>query len=132
MENSISKADKYSPLVWAYIGDAIYELKVREYLIEKSHAKPNTLHLRSIKIVNAKKQAELLEKIEVHLTEEEKDIARRARNTKNYHLPKGATIAEYSKSTALEAVIGYNHINGNNDRNEQIMKIIIENIEGVE
>ena len=62
----------YSPLVWAYIGDAVYELRVRERLIEKSYAKPHTLHLRSIKLVNAKKQARILEGLEETLTEEEK------------------------------------------------------------
>mgnify|MGYP000974940598 CR=1 FL=1 len=108
----------YSPLVWAYIGDAVYELRVRERLIEKSYAKPHTLHLRSIKLVNAKKQARILEGLEETLTEEEKTIARRARNTKNFHVPKGTSVAEYAKSTALEAVIGYHHINGNEKRRD--------------
>ena len=111
----------YSPLVWAYIGDAVYELRVRERLIEKSYAKPHTLHLRSIKLVNAKKQARILEGLE--------EIARRARNTKNFHVPKGTSVAEYAKSTALEAVIGYHHINGNEKRKEEILEKIISLIE---
>ena len=119
----------YSPLVWAYIGDAVYELRVRERLIEKSYAKPHTLHLRSIKLVNAKKQARILEGLEEILTEEEKTIARRARNTKNFHVPKGTSVAEYAKSTALEAVIGYHHINGNEERKEELLEKIIEIIE---
>ena len=119
----------YSPLVWAYIGDAVYELRVRERLIEKSYAKPHTLHLRSIKLVNAKKQAKILEGLEETLTEEEKTIARRARNTKNFHVPKGTSVAEYAKSTALEAVIGYHHINGNEERKGEILEKIIEIIE---
>ena len=119
----------YSPLVWAYIGDAVYELRVRERLIEKSYAKPHILHLRSIKLVNAKKQARILEGLEETLTEEEKTIARRARNTKNFHVPKGTSVAEYSKSTALEAVIGYHHINGNEERKEELLEKIIMIIE---
>ena len=127
--NNLTKADMYSPLVWAYIGDAVYELRVRERLIEKSYAKPHTLHLRSIKLVNAKKQARILEGLEETLTEEEKTIARRARNTKNFHVPKGTSVAEYAKSTALEAVIGYHNINGNEKRKEEILDKIIMLIE---
>jgi len=113
----------YSPLVWAYIGDAVYELRVRERLIEKSYAKPHTLHLRSIKLVNAKKQARILEGLEETLTEEEKTIARRARNTKNFHVPKGTSVAEYAK------FLGYHHINGNEKRKEEILEKIIILIE---
>ena len=58
-----------------------------------------------------------------------KTIARRARNTKNFHVPKGTSVAEYAKSTALEAVLGYHHINGNENRKEEILEKIIEIIE---
>ena len=58
-----------------------------------------------------------------------KTIARRARNTKNFHVPKGTSVAEYAKSTALEAVLGYHHINGNENRKEEILEKIISLIE---
>ena len=58
-----------------------------------------------------------------------KTIARRARNTKNFHVPKGTSVAEYAKSTALEAVLGYYHINGNENRKEEILEKIISLIE---
>lgn len=90
-----------SPLVWAYVGDGVYELYVRTYLINNSNAKPHKLHIESIKYVKAEAQAKMLEKIMNSLTDEEKDIVRRGRNTENHHLPKNANIGDYSHSTRL-------------------------------
>lgn len=61
-----------SPLVWAYVGDSVYELFVRTHLTNNSNAKPHKLHIESIKYVKAQAQAELLKKISDNLTEEEK------------------------------------------------------------
>ena len=44
-------------------------------------------------------------------------------------MPKGTSVAEYAKSTALEAVIGYHHINDNEERKEELLQKIIEIIE---
>ena len=90
-----------SPLVWAYVGDGVYELYVRTYLINNSNAKPHKLHIESIKYVKAEAQAKLLGKIADSLTDEEKDIVRRGRNTENHHLPKNANIDDYSHSTRI-------------------------------
>ena len=84
---------------------------------------------KKYKTCKCKKQARILEGLEETLTEEEKTIARRARNTKNFHVPKGTSVAEYAKSTALEAVFGYHHINGNENRKEEILEKIISLIE---
>ena len=96
-----------SPLTWAYVGDSVYELFIRTHLINKTKLKPHKLHIEAIKYVKAKAQAEILKKIEPNLTEEEKDIVRRARNTQNHHLPKNASIQEYMYATAFEGLIGY-------------------------
>ena len=96
-----------SPLVWAYVGDSIYETFVRVNLVNISNAKPHKLHLESIKYVKAKAQADILEKIKENLTDEELDIVRRGRNAQNHHVAKNATTADYSMSTAFEALIGY-------------------------
>ncbi|MGP1608441.1 MAG: Mini-ribonuclease 3 [Clostridium sp.] len=128
-EIEYKKADYLSPLVWAYIGDAIYEIHIRNKIIENTLAKPHTLHLRTIKLVNAKKQSQIYDKIYEELSEELKDIARRARNQKNYHLPKNTTHEEYAKSTALEAVIGYLYINEEKQELKKIMDRILEIID---
>ena len=68
-----------SPLTWAYIGDAVYELYIRTNLVNKTKLKPHKLHIESIKYVKAKAQADILKELMEILTDEEKDIVRRAR-----------------------------------------------------
>ena len=96
-----------SPLTWAYIGDAVYELYIRNKLINETNLKPHKLHIEAIKYVKAKSQAEKLNEIYEILTDEEKDVVRRGRNTQNHHLPKNSNVQEYMYSTAFEALIGY-------------------------
>ena len=115
-----------SPLTWAYIGDCVYELYVRQELINKTNLKPHRLHIEAIRYVKASKQAEILQKISDRLTEEEKDIVRRGRNAENHHLPKNASVQDYMYSTAFEALIGYLYLTKNINRLEEIIKKSIE------
>lgn len=71
-----------SPLVWAYVGDAVYELYIRTHLVNTTKLNPHKLHIQSIKYVKAAAQANILEKIMPDLSEEEQNIVRRARNTR--------------------------------------------------
>ena len=82
----IEEVNMLSPLVWAYVGDSVYEMFVRTNLVNFSNAKPHKLHLESIKYVKAKAQAETLQKIYDNLTDKEKEIVRRGRNTENHHV----------------------------------------------
>ena len=111
-----------SPLVWAYIGDSEYELFIRTNLLNNSNAKPHKLHIESIKYVKAGAQANILKKIEDKLSDEEKDIVRRGRNTQNHHIAKNSTVADYSYSTGFEALIGYLYLMKRDDRLEEILK----------
>ena len=106
-KKSFQEIKMLSPLVWAYIGDSVYELYVRTYLINNSNSKPHKLHIESIKYVKAEAQAKILEKIWDFLTDEEKEIARRGRNVENHHKAKNSNTADYSHSTGFEALIGY-------------------------
>ena len=114
-----------SPLVWAYIGDSVYELFIRTNLVNNSNAKPHKLHIESIKYVKAKAQADILKRIQDNLTEDEKDIVRRGRNVQNHHVAKNSTVADYSYSTGFEALIGYLYLENKQDRIKEIMKEII-------
>lgn len=89
-KKEIEEVRQMSPLVWAYIGDSIYELYIRMYLVQSTKLKPHYLHVKAIQYVKAGAQAEILKNIEEYLTEEEKEIARRGRNAENHHLPKNA------------------------------------------
>lgn len=114
-----------SPLVWAYIGDSVYELHIREHLVQTTNLKPHKLHIETIKYVKAKAQAELLKNIEPMLTDEEKDIVRRTRNTENHHLPKNANPTDYMYATAFEGLIGYLYLAGEKERLKEILKMCI-------
>ncbi len=118
----IDEVKMLSPLVWAYVGDGVYELFVRTKLIEKSNAKPHKLHIESIKYVKAGAQADILKKLEDILTEEEKDIVRRGRNTQNHHVAKNASTADYSQSTGFEALIGYLYLSKQDERLKEILE----------
>ena len=102
-----SEINQMSPLVWAYVGDCVYELYIRTYLVDNTSLKPHKLHIESIKYVKAGAQAKFLEEFFENLTEDEKSIVRRGRNANNHHLPKNSNVQEYMYSTAFEGLIGY-------------------------
>lgn len=117
-----------SPLTWAYIGDCVYELYIRNELVNKTKLKPHKLHIASIQYVKAEKQAEILHNIYDDLTDEEKDIVRRGRNSENHHLPKNCSVENYEYSTAFEALIGYLYLTRKDERLKEILEQIEVNI----
>ena len=115
-----------SPLTWAYIGDAVYELYIRTNLVNKTKLKPHKLHIESIKYVKAKAQADILKELMEILTDEEKDIVRRARNAENHHLPKNADPEDYMYSTAFEGLIGYLYLCKKDERLKEILEMSVK------
>lgn len=115
-----------SPLIWAYVGDCIYELYIRTDLVNKTKLKPHKLHIETIKYVKAKAQADILKRIEENLTEKELEIVRRGRNAENHHLPKNADPADYMYSTAFEGLIGYLYLTKQDERLKEIFKMCKE------
>ena len=118
--------NQMSPLVWAYIGDSVYEQYIRNYLVTNTKYKPHKLHIEATKFVKAAAQAKILELLEKDLTEEEKDIVRRTRNTKNHHLPKNSNVQEYMYATAFEGLIGYLHLNKDKERLKEILDLSLK------
>ena len=115
-----------SPLVWAYIGDCIYEAYVRVHLVNGSNAKPHKLHKEAIEYVKAKAQADILKKIQDKLSEKELEIVRRGRNVQNHHVAKNANIADYAMSTAFEALIGYLYLVKEEERLREILELSVK------
>ena len=76
IEKEEEKINMMAPLTWAYIGDAVFELYIRTYLINKTNLKPHKLHVEAIKYVKAPAQAKALQKIEEMLTDKEKEIVK--------------------------------------------------------
>ena len=109
----------------AYLGDAVYELYIRIYLLD-SNKKVGDLQKEAVKYVSAKAQSKFLDSMieNKFLTEEELNIIKRARNHKS-HASKSTDIITYKKSTGLEALIGYLKLKNNNKRIDEIMKYIV-------
>lgn len=121
----IEEVNQMSPLTWAYVGDCVYELYIRTKLVDTTKLKPHELHIKSVKYVKAKAQAETLKKLETILTEEEKEIVRRGRNTQTHHIAKNASMQDYMYATAFEALIGYLYLTKQDDRLFEMMKMEI-------
>ena len=119
----IEEVNQMSPLTWAYVGDCVYELYIRTKLVDTTKLKPHELHIKSVKYVKAKAQAETLKKLETILTEEEKEIVRRGRNTQTHHIAKNASMHDYKYATAFEALIGYLYLTKQDDRLFEMMKM---------
>ena len=113
-------------LVLAYLGDAVYELYIREYLINKGICKVNDLQKEAVTYVSAKAQSNFLEQMinGDFLTEEEITIVKRARNHKS-HSNKSSDIVTYKRATGLEALIGYLYLSQNEERIIEIINFIV-------
>jgi len=111
----------------AYIGDAVYEVYVREYLIRNGIAKVEDLQKEAVKYVSAKSQCKILTYLmdrEV-LTDIELDIVKRGRNYKRTSHPKNTDIITYKMSSGFEALIGYLYLNNDRERLTVIMNYIL-------
>lgn len=110
----------------AYLGDAVWEIVVREYFIATGH-KVKQLNNLAVKYVNAKGQSRIFRGIIEEMEEEYQSVARRAKNSKIKSYPKSCTMNEYREATAFEAMIAALYLNGEMER---IKKIFINDVEG--
>lgn len=110
----------------AYLGDAIYEVYIREKLIKQGIAKVENLQTIATKYVSAKGQAKILKKLidNNFLTETELEIVRRGRNNKRSAHPKHTDIITYKYSTGFEALIGYLYLTNQTNRLSEILSEI--------
>ena len=121
---------RISPLTLAYLGDAVYESFIREYLIRKNiFLNINDLHKQAIKYVNAKAQSKAIKGIEGILTDEETNVFKRGRNHKKNTSAKNASVVDYRHSTGFEALIGFLYLNDEDERLDYIIEKSIEIIE---
>ncbi|MDQ0872609.1 ribonuclease-3 family protein [Paenibacillus sp. V4I3] len=114
-----------NPLVLAYIGDAVYEVYIRQYVISGANHRPNHLHKASTGYVSAKAQSKLLEALMPMLSEEEVDMVKRGRNAKSGTIAKNAEVLEYRHSTAFECLIGYLYYKQSFERLKEILDFAI-------
>jgi len=121
-ENTLSE---YSPLILAYIGDAVYELLVRTRIVSAGNRRIKDIHLDTVQMVKAENQARIIRQITDELTEEEQDIVRRGRNTRS-NPPKNADMQNYRMSTGFEALLGYLYLKGDEERLEYLINKSLE------
>lgn len=119
------EAKQKSPVELAFIGDAVYELLVREHISLTHDAPAAVLHKMAISYVRAEAQHSALEKINGLLTEEEAEMTRRGRNANKVTSSKNADPADYRAATGLETLFGYLYITGRNDRIRELFSLII-------
>lgn len=118
----------YSGLTLAYIGDAIYDLIIRTYIVEKGNAPVNKLHKQVIKLVQASAQAKLYHLIQDKLTEEEQAVFKRGRNAKSFTSAKNADIVDYRIATGVEALVGYLYLTGQTSRMLELISPIFSEL----
>lgn len=129
LPNKKTNPEQLPSLALAYIGDAVYELVIRQYLLSQGAVKVNQLHKMAVRYVRAGAQAKALHTLEGNLTEEEIAVVRRGRNAKSATLPKNADLMEYRHATALEALIGYLYLQ---DRQSRVLELIKTAIGAIE
>ena len=114
----------------AYIGDAIYELLARQYIMNNNLTRVSALHKKNVKLVSAPAQAQAAKKVFETLEDEEKNVFKRGRNVKLNQIPKNCTVEEYCLATALEALFGYLYLNHNNERISFIFNACVTELSG--
>ena len=118
----------YSPLTLAFVGDCVFDLIIRTIIVERANRSPHDLHKMKSAIVKAKTQAELGEAIQELLDDEEQSVYRRGRNAKSGTTAKNASVGDYRKATALEALLGYLFLKNQEDRILFLVKAGLEKL----
>lgn len=130
MKDTFPKEAEQTPAAHlAYLGDCVYELLVREYLVKKGVSKPS---VESLAYVTAGAQSNALEKLLPVLTEGEEDAYRRGRNCVHGNAPKHSSVAEYRRATGFEALFGYLYVRGETERIRELFVLAFSEETGEE
>ena len=126
MEMSAQQVKEITNLGLAHIGDGVYELLCRSYLINQGGKTVLKLHNATVELVKAPTQARFADKLKPHLTQEEMDYFRRGKNTHTRTAPKSSTPQEYAKATGFECLFGALYLLGRKDRLMELFAICME------
>jgi ribonuclease-3 family protein len=107
--------------VLAYLGDAVYELYIRKYVVDTGSVHADRLHSAAVGFVRAEAQAMVCRSIADDLPEDERDLVRRARNRRVGSGPKNADPMDYKWATAFEALLGYYYLSGKTEEMEEVI-----------
>ena len=124
-----AELNQLSILALAHVGDAVYELLVRTWLVEHGNCRVADLHRATVAIVRAPAQAKAAQVILPLLTEPERSVYRRGRNSHVNSVPHAATKAEYHAATGLEAVFGWLGLAGQRERVHELFDAVTARLE---
>ena len=115
----------------AYIGDAIYELRIREYILSTGYQDVNKLHKYAVKFTSGENQAKIIDYLikENLITEEELSYFKRGRNSGHSKNRRSISVISYKKATGFEAMIGYLYLENKKERLDEILDIVIKIVE---
>ena len=130
MEERIRQSDLPTVAALAYLGDAVHSLDIRRRAVLLGYCKSGVLHSFTAGIVNAAAQAAMLTAIEDSLTEDERELCRRAANSKHLKPPKHASDTDYRRATAFEALLGMLSHLGREDRLRELLDLSYESLKG--
>ena len=119
----------YSPQALAFLGDAVYEILVRERIVHRANMPVNKLHLQAVEQVRASYQSKAYAVVEPVLTEEELAALKRGRNISSIKPPKNGTMQDYRRATGLECLFGYLYLKGEIQRIIELFLMIEEHLE---
>lgn len=118
-----------SPLTLAFVGDGIYELLVREYIVGKGNCPVKKLHAAKVDMVRCEFQAKITREVLIHaFSDEEMEIYMRGRNAHVGHVPKNSDVADYHAATAFEAVFGYLYLKGETGRLNELFMMVVNSL----
>ena len=130
MEEKIRQSDLPTVAALAYLGDAVHSMDIRRRAVARGLTKSGALHSFTASVVNAAAQAAMLTAIEDALTEDERELCRRAANSKHLQHPKHATDADYRRATAFEALLGMLYHLGREDRLRTLLDLSYQSLKG--
>ena len=120
------EATEFSPLVLAYIGDAVYELMIRSILVSRGNRPVNKLNKDATSLVKAAAQSEIVKLISDKLSEEEYTVFKRGRNSSPHTMAKNASMSDYKYATGFEALIGFLYLDNRCDRALELVKLGVD------
>lgn len=127
ISESIRKTDvaMMNGLSLAFVGDSVYDLMIRTFILSQGDSKAEMLHKRSVKYANASFQAKAMDSILPVLNEKEEAVFRRGRNAHSAHTPKNKSEGEYHRATGFEALFGYLYLMGETKRLRELFEIAL-------
>ena len=120
------EATEFSPLVLAYIGDAVYELIIRSVLVSMGNRPVNKLNKDATSLVKASAQSEIIKLISDSLSDKEYIVFKRGRNSSPHTMAKNASMTDYKYATGFEALIGFLYLDNRCDRALELVKLGVD------